>query len=95
MDVHKGIGPQASKVFKECYHEAFTDRVLKLFPLGRPSTGESSDPSGHGTHVYGLVLGVGNHESKGVVESPASEATLIVQSLFDRFYNTESPDPRL
>lgn len=115
MDVHKGIGLQASKVFKGkgqtvCvadtgfdtgklenpaeYHEAFTGRVLKLFPLGRPFTGESSDPAGHGTHVCGSVLGVGDHQHEGRVEAPASEATLVMQSLFDQFYNTEDPDPR-
>lgn len=113
MDVYKGVGPEASKLFKgkgqtvcvadtgfdtgklgeDEHHEAFQDRVLKVFPLGRPQTKDASDPSGHGTHVCGSVLGRGHHTSEGKVEGPASEADLIVQSLFNRWYNTQWPEP--
>lgn len=62
-------------------HDAFTGRVKTLFSRGRP--GKADDPDGHGTHVCGSVLGSGKHSSEGLIEAPASEAKLVVQSLLD------------
>ena len=64
-------------------HPAFTGRVLKLVPFGRP--GKTDDPDGHGTHVSGSVLGNGNSSSMGgVIQGTAPKARLIMQSLLDR-----------
>ncbi|OCK90296.1 subtilisin-like protease [Cenococcum geophilum 1.58] len=63
------------------HHKAFGDRVQELWALGRP--GKKDDPDGHGTHVCGSVLGDGDHSSEGHIEAPASEATLVMQSLLD------------
>jgi serine protease AprX len=63
-------------------HPAFTGRVAKLVPLGRP--GHSDDPDGHGTHVAGSVLGDGNSPAMGgSIQGTAPKAKLIVQSLLD------------
>jgi hypothetical protein len=63
-------------------HAAFTGRVLKLYPLGRP--GSADDPEGHGTHVCGSVLGDGNSASMGgSIQGTAPKAKLVVQSLLD------------
>jgi serine protease AprX len=63
-------------------HPAFTGRVVKLVPFGRP--GRTDDPDGHGTHVCGSVLGNGNSPSMGgVIQGTAPKAKLIVQSLLD------------
>jgi serine protease AprX len=69
----------------EC-HAAFGNRVLALYPLGRQDTGQADDFDGHGTHVCGSVLGNGTYKYKSggkseVIESPASQANLIVQAL--------------
>jgi subtilisin family serine protease len=63
-------------------HPAFTGRVAKLVPLGRP--GKADDPDGHGTHVAGSALGDGNSPSMGgAIQGTAPRAKLIVQSLLD------------
>ena len=63
-------------------HPAFTGRVVKLVPLGRP--GQSDDPDGHGTHVCGSVLGNGTSPSMGgAIQGTAPKAKLMVQSLLD------------
>jgi len=63
-------------------HPAFTGRVVKLTPFGRP--GKSDDPDSHGTHVCGSVLGDGTSASMGgVIQGTAPKATLMVQSLLD------------
>ncbi|KAF5139165.1 Serine protease/ABC transporter B family protein tagC [Metarhizium anisopliae] len=80
------------------YHEAFGDRVISLHARGRPAArgepGNSDDPDGHGTHVCGSVLGKGGHAKEGEIEAPASEAKLVMQSLFDKFDKSEGPDPK-
>jgi hypothetical protein len=62
-------------------HPAFTGRVLKLYPLGRP--GNASDPNGHGTHVAGSVLGDGTMQDGTRVRGTAPEAQLVLQSVLD------------
>jgi ABC-type Mn2+/Zn2+ transport system ATPase subunit len=63
-------------------HPAFTGRVVKLVPLGRP--GRADDPDSHGTHVCGSVLGDGTSSTMGgVIQGTAPKAKLIVQSLLD------------
>src|SRR5215470_3683883 len=64
-------------------HPAFTGRVVKLVPFGRP--GKADDPDSHGTHVCGSVLGNGNSPSMGgLIQGTAPKARLIVQSLLDK-----------
>jgi serine protease AprX len=62
-------------------HPAFTGRVLKLYPLGRP--GDASDPDGHGTHVSGSVLGNGTMQDGTAVRGTAPQAQLVLQSVLD------------
>ncbi|KAH8667060.1 subtilisin-like protease [Xylariales sp. PMI_506] len=69
-------------------HPAFQGRVKKIFALGH-KTGD--DPDGHGTHVGGSVIGNATHSTQGAIESPASEATLIFQSIFSGFDKSASP----
>lgn len=65
-------------------HPAFTGRVLKLTPLGRPN--KADDPDGHGTHVAGSVLGDGVSPTMGgPIQGTAPKAKLIFQSLLDSF----------
>ncbi|MGR0319705.1 S8 family serine peptidase [Agromyces sp. ZXT2-3] len=65
-------------------HPAFAGRVVQLHALGRPSPARADDPHGHGTHVAGSVLGLGNSASMGgAIEGTAPEAHLILQSLLD------------
>ncbi|MFP3558229.1 S8 family serine peptidase [Paraburkholderia sp. SIMBA_049] len=59
-------------------HPAFTGRVLKLYPLGRP---DASDPNGHGTHVAGSVLGDGVFADGTPIRGTAPKAQLVLQSL--------------
>ncbi|TCW87448.1 flagellar hook-length control protein FliK [Burkholderia sp. SRS-46] len=61
-------------------HPAFTGRVLKLYPLGRPN---ASDPNGHGTHVAGSALGDGVYVDGTPIRGTAPKARLILQSLLD------------
>ena len=63
-------------------HEAFTGRVVQLYPLGR--TNNANDPNGHGTHVAGSVLGNGNSVTLGqTVRGTAPAARLVLQSVLD------------
>jgi subtilisin family serine protease len=63
-------------------HPAFTNRVVKLYPLGRST---ANDPNGHGTHVAGSVLGDGNSQQMGgSIQGTAPKAKLVLQSLLDR-----------
>lgn len=63
-------------------HPAFTGRVVKLYPLGRPN--DSSDPDGHGTHVCGSVLGDGTSAKLGIaIQGTAPAAKLVMQSVLD------------
>ena len=63
-------------------HPAFTGRVLKLYPLGRPN--DASDPDGHGTHVCGSVLGNGTSAKIGIsIQGTAPAARLVLQSVLD------------
>ncbi len=63
-------------------HPAFTDRVVKLYPLGRST---ANDPNGHGTHVAGSVLGDGKSETMGgPIRGSAPKAKLVFQSILDR-----------
>lgn len=57
-------------------------KVQHLYALGRQN--RTDDPDGHGTHVCGSV--VGNDDYNGAtIESPASRASLVVQSLLDEW----------
>jgi hypothetical protein len=66
-------------------HQAFMNnqeaksRVVKLYALGRLDNAD--DPTGHGTHVAGSVLGDGNSDEFGAIRGTAPKAHLIVQSL--------------
>jgi serine protease AprX len=63
-------------------HPAFTGRVHKLIPIGRPAA--TNDFNGHGTHVAGSVLGDANSNALGInrrVQGTAPAAKLILQSL--------------
>ena len=65
-------------------------RVLKLYPLGRPENAD--DPSGHGTHVAGSVLGDGESLQFGKkIRGTAPKAGLIVQSLLDEDNKLKPP----
>jgi len=63
-------------------HPAFTGRVQKLYPLGRPN--DTSDTDGHGTHVCGSVLGNGTSAILNLsIQGTAPEAKLVMQSVLD------------
>jgi serine protease AprX len=64
-------------------HPAFRGRVKQVYALGRPT---GSDPHGHGTHVAGSVLGDGSSSAMGgSLLGSAPQATLVMQSVYDRF----------
>jgi serine protease AprX len=63
-------------------HPAFTGRVQKLYPLGRPN--DATDTDGHGTHVCGSVLGNGTSAILNIsIQGTAPEAKLVMQSVLD------------
>ena len=65
-------------------HPAFTDRVVRLYGLGRGDPDIADDPTGHGTHVAGSVLGDGHSASMGgAIQGTAPRATLVLQSVVD------------
>jgi subtilisin family serine protease len=65
-------------------HPAFTGRVANLYALGRPDSGKTDDPHGHGTHVAGSVLGDGTSNTMGgSIQGTAPLATLVLQSTLD------------
>ncbi|KAL2072802.1 hypothetical protein VTL71DRAFT_12145 [Oculimacula yallundae] len=66
-------------------HDAFAGRVKGLYSWGRSRTNAADDPDGHGTHVCGSVLGFGEHTSEGTFKGAAPGASLLVQSMFERF----------
>jgi serine protease AprX len=63
-------------------HPAFSGRVAKLYPLGRP---KANDPDGHGTHVSGSILGDATSSAVdvGKVRGSAPKAKLVLQSVLD------------
>jgi subtilisin family serine protease len=61
-------------------HPAFSGRVVKLYPLARPS---ASDPHGHGTHVSGSVLGDGVLTNGMPIRGTAPKAKLVLQSIWN------------
>ncbi len=63
-------------------HPAFSNRVLKLYSLGRPN--KPNDPNGHGTHVAGSILGDGiSSILGGSIRGSAPKAKLVFQSVLD------------
>ena len=63
-------------------HEAFDSRIIHKYALGRP--GKTDDPSGHGTHVSGSVLGDGSSAAGGpIAQGIAHQANLVMQSVLD------------
>ena len=63
-------------------HPAFTGRVQKLYPLGRPN--DATDTEGHGTHVCGSVLGNGTSAILNIsIQGTAPAAKLVMQSVLD------------
>ena len=67
---------------KSPVHKDVRGRIVAAFPLGRKDKGDWSDPSGHGTHVVGSVLGNGA-QSDGQFKGVAYEASLVFQSIMD------------
>ncbi|KAG8525210.1 uncharacterized protein KY384_008854 [Bacidia gigantensis] len=72
-------------------HPAFTNRVSRLYPLGKSDAAdpesvddEGRHEGGHGTHVCGSVLGdgVAPHYG-GKVQGTAPQASLVMQALAD------------
>lgn len=61
-------------------HEDFKGRIRGIAALGRQN--DASDPSGHGTHVAGTVLGDGS-ASGGRLAGIAPRAALYFQSILD------------
>ncbi|EEP81174.1 predicted protein [Uncinocarpus reesii 1704] len=59
---------------------AFAGRVKRLYPLGRPDNAD--DPTGHGTHVCGIIVGNIKSQHYQHIEAPASEAQLVIQSCY-------------
>lgn len=66
-------------------HPDFTNRIRAVFSLGR--TNDWSDPTGHGTHTAGSLMGNGSAYSNGLFKAPAFEAELVHQSLYEDEYH--------
>jgi subtilisin family serine protease len=62
-------------------HPAFSDRVQRLYALGRPDN--ANDPDGHGTHVAGSIAGQRIGDNGNGIRGAAPAARLVVQSLID------------
>ena len=61
---------------------AFRGRVRNLYPWSSSRPGDTSDISGHGTHVCGSVLGDGESAEMGIkIQGTAPKADLVVQAL--------------
>ena len=79
-------------------HPAFKDKVKGLFAVGRPQSGLTNDPHGHGTHVCGSIVGDGissDMKAGGRVQGTAPNASLIVQSLLTSDGGLETPEDLL
>ena len=66
-------------------HPAFKGRIKALIPVGRSSTKNASDTTGHGTHVCGSAVGAPCSRKSGYedVQGTAPAAELVMQSLWD------------
>jgi serine protease AprX len=60
---------------------AFGDRILDLIPISRPT--KTDDPYGHGTHISGCIVAIGNSTQfpNEEIRGTATGAGLVVQSL--------------
>ena len=64
-------------------HPAFKDRVIDLVPCQRKDTKpQADDPTSHGTHVCGSIVGTTQMTRMGEVGGIAPKANIVVQSLY-------------
>lgn len=73
-------------------HPDFQGRIQGLVARGRP--GDPSDPSGHGTHVAGSILGAGAASNRAI-RGMAPDADLFFQSVMDAKGEFSGLDPSL